>query len=156
MKYEEFKTAEEYLDWLFLGNRGTQSFVQKDDLKRLAESYNLSFKTNATKEELYTLILSCVTHKELACKFKAGVSSYEYQHKFNISGDEVKRLARLGFVSITGRQRFRAYGKYQYAPLYDVFEFYSLTPNYVQEILKQNPKGIRKNNKRLEQEDKVK
>lgn len=38
MKYEEFKTAEEYLNWLFLGNRGTQSFIKKDNLKRLAQN----------------------------------------------------------------------------------------------------------------------
>lgn len=148
MKYEEFKTAEEYLDWLFLSNRGTQSFIKKDDLKRLATFYKLSFKDNATKEELYTLILSCITHKELAGKFNVGVSSYEYQHKFNISGEEVKRLERLGFISVTGSQRFHAYGKYQHAPLYDAFEFYSLTLDNVREFLNHNPKGTRKNKAR--------
>lgn len=144
MKYEEFKTAEEYLDWLFLSNRGTENFVKKDDLKRLAQSYKLPFTDTATKEELYNLILSCVTHRELARKFNAGVSSYEYQHKFNISGEEVKRMERLGFISITGQKTFHAYGKYLKAPLYDVFEFYLLTPEYVQEILRQNPKGTKK------------
>ncbi len=144
MKYEEFKTAEEYLDWLFLSNRGTDSFVKKDDLKSLAQSYKLSFTDTATKEELYNLVLSCVTHRELARKFNAGVSSYEYQHKFNISGEEVKRMERLGFISVTGQITFRAYGKYLKAPLYDVFEFYLLTPDYVQEFLRQNPKGTKK------------
>lgn len=141
MKYEEFKAAEEYIDWLLLSNRGTQSFVKKEDLIKLATFYNLSFKNNATKEELYTLILSCTTRRELAHKFNAGVSSYEYQQKFNISGKEVKRMERLGFISITGQITFRAYGKYRKAPLYDIFEFYSLTPDDVWKILKQNING---------------
>lgn len=144
MKYEQIKTPEEYLKWLFVSNRGTDSFVKKDDLKRLAQSYNLSFKTTASKEKLYDLLLPHITLREFACKYGAGVSSYEYQHKFNISGEEVKRLERLGFISVTGQITFRAYGKYLKAPLYDVFEFYLLTPDYVQEFLRQNPKGTKK------------
>lgn len=146
MIYENFKSAEEYLDWLFTRNLGTESLVMKNELKKIAESYDIEFKNNATKEELYRLVLPKITYRGMIEKFQAGVSSYEYQHKFNITGAEVKRMKRLGFITVSGRQTFHAYGKNLKANVYDVYEFYSLTPEIVQEFLRLNPKETRKNN----------
>lgn len=146
MKYEEFKTAEEYLDWMFLSNLGTDSLVKKDELKKIAEFYDIEFKDNATKEELYKLVLPKITYRGMIREFNAGVSSYEYKHKFNITGDEVKRMERLGFITVSGHQTFRAYGRTLKANVYDVYEFYSLTHEIVQDFLRLNPKGTRKNN----------
>lgn len=146
MKYEEFKTAEEYLDWMFLCNHGSESLVKKDDLKKLAKFYGIEFNDNIGKEDLYKLVLPKITYEGMIERFKVGVSSYEYQHKFHITGAEVKRMERLGFITVSGYKTFWAYGKNMKANVYDVYEFFSLTSKMVQEFLKLNPRGTRKNN----------
>lgn len=148
MVYEECKTPYEYIKRQAESNRGTDSIVTKADLLRvckLLETENVDEKS--TKAVMIDELIKDLGVKGFAETFYRqglGVSSIEYQKKFNISGEEVKRMERLGFIHCCGVRKFRKYGKKLNAPVYDVFEFYSLTPEEVQRFLKLNPKGTRK------------
>lgn len=147
MIYEECKTPYEYIKKIASQNRGSESIVKKSELIRICKLLDEEYNENDTKEKLIdTLIksLSVQGFAETFYKNGLGVSSFEYQHRFNISGNEVKRMERLGFIHCVGFRKFRNYGKSLNAPVFDVFEFYSLTPENVQKFLKLNPKGTRK------------
>lgn len=70
-----------------------------------------------------------------------GVSSQVYQNTFNITHQDVKRLEKHGVLKKVGEYRFRAYGRYNYAPLYDVYQYAQMTENDMQDLLKKYPKG---------------
>lgn len=147
MVYEECKTPYEYIKKTILINRGSESIIKRSELIRLCELLGEDFQKNDTKERLVDILtqsLGVQGFAEALYKDGLGVSSFEYQHKFDISGNEVKRMERLGFIHCVGFRKFRNYGKYLNAPVYDVFEFYALTPENVQKFLKLNPKGTRK------------
>lgn len=131
-----------------MSNRGTKSIVTKADLWRVCKLlYTENVDENSTKEIMIDALINDLGVKGFAEVFYhqgLGVSSIEYQQKFNISGDEVKRMERLGFIHIVGERNFRKYGKQLKAPVYDVFEFYSLTTDKVKWFLQVNPKGTRK------------
>lgn len=62
-----------------------------------------------------------------------GVSSYPFQQKFGITGNDVKQFAKRGLLKITGNERFLSHGEAHYASLYSVMQYYTLTPEQVQE-----------------------
>ena len=148
MLYEECKTPYEYIKRLVLQNRGTDSIVKKAELLKLCEDYSIaSINEKSTKEDMVDVLtrkFGVKTFTEFYSHNGLGVSSYEYQHKFQISGEEVKRMERLEFIQCVGFKSFRKYGKQLKAPVYDVFEFYSLAPETVKWFLAANPKGTRK------------
>ena len=65
---------------------------------------------------------------------KNGVSSKNYQDTFAITHKDVKRLEKKGILKVVGEYRFRAYGKYMYAPLYDIFQFASIPEEVIKNI----------------------
>lgn len=154
MFYEECKTPYEYIKKAALSNRGADSIVKKAELLRLCKMLDINnIDENSSKEALIDSLTQSLGVKGFAEAFYhngLGVSSFEYQHKFNISGDEVKRLERLGFIHCVGLKEFRKYGKHLKAPVYDVFEFYSLEPEKVKWFLDVNPKGTRKTQTRYD------
>lgn len=148
MLYEECKTPYEYIKRLALQNRDTDSIVKKAELLKLCEDYGIaSINEKSSKEDMIDALTRTFGANAFA-KFYGhnglGVSSLEYQHKFQISGEEVKRMERLEFIQCVGFKSFRKYGKQLKAPVYDVFEFYSLAPETVKWFLAANPKGTRK------------
>lgn len=154
MLYEECKTPYEYIRRKALQNRGTDSIVKKAELLKLCEDYGIaSINEKSSKEDMIdalTRTFGVNAFAEFYGHNGLGISSLEYQHKFQISGEEVKRMERLEFIHCVGFESFRKYGKQLKAPVYDIFEFYSLTPEKVRWFLKVNPKGTRKTQVRYE------
>lgn len=148
MLYEECKTPYEYIKKVALSNHGADSIVLKSELLRICTLLDTEgIDKNSSKEVMIDALIKDLGVKSFAEHFYCnglGVSSYEYQHKFNISSEEIKRMERLEFIHSRGFKQFRKYGKKLKAPVYDVFEFYSLTPEDVNRFLKMNPKGTRK------------
>ncbi len=154
MLYEECKTPYEYIRRRATANLGSKSIVTKEYLLKMCKMLDTEgVDESSSKEALVDALI-----KDLGVKGFAealyhnglGISSYEIQHKFNISGDEVKRMERLGFIHCVGLTEFRKYGRTLKAPVYDIFEFYTLTPEKVKWFLKVNPKGTRKTQVRRE------
>ncbi len=86
------------------------------------------------------LINNGFTYKKLAESFEVGVSSQVYQKTFNITHQDVKRLERRGILKKVGEYRFRAFGKYNYAPLYDVYQYAEMTDDDMRNMLKEYPR----------------
>lgn len=147
--YWSIKTPEQYVRYLVNVNKGTDSPVLKNKLIEYAHTLGVSVDPKMTKNEIFEAIIEkskseSETSKKIAEKFKLGISSLAYQRKFGITNDEVKRMARLGYISKTGEERFRAFNKDCYAPLYNIWEYFELTVDEVKMWLTENPKGTRK------------
>lgn len=141
---DNFKSPEQFIRHEILANKGTDSAIFKDDLILLAQETGIEADKKMTKEEILELLSKKMPLKKVAEYCNLGVSSYSFQLKFDISHDEVKRMARLGYIKVTGNHRFRSFGKYRYADTYSVFDYYGLTKEQVKKWLKENPKGTRK------------
>ena len=138
---EEF-SIEEFVKKEICKNSGTQSVAFKEELISLCESIGIDYEKKMCKAELFDLLINngC-EYKQLAEKFGVGVSSQVYQNTFNITHQDVKRLEKHGVLKKVGEYRFRAYGRYNYAPLYDVYQYAQMTENDMQDLLKKYPKG---------------
>lgn len=135
-RFDKEYSIEEYIKIEILSNRGTQCMAFSEDLRYLCEKANIPVTGKETKEAMYDkLISNGYTPKMLAEEFGVGVSSQVYQQEFNITHKDVKRLEKSGKIRKVGEYRFRAYGKYLYAPLYDAYQFASMTENEMQDML---------------------
>lgn len=67
--------------------------------------------------------------------FGVGVSSQVYQAAFNITHKDIKRLEKR-YPKKVGEYRFRAFGRYNYAPLYDVYQYAQMTDEAMGDMLK--------------------
>ena len=142
--YAEY-TVEQYIAKEVCANKGTNSTVYKGKLFKMCEERGIETKKSATKEELYKLLSeNGVTAHEFALENGIGVGSVVYQNTFNITHADVKRLERIGILKVVGWQQYRAFGDYQYAPLYDIIQFAELTEEQMQELLVKYPKGYRR------------
>lgn len=130
-------SVEEYVKKEICKNTGTQSVALKAQLIYLCESANIECNNRMKKEELFDLLLhNGFSHKQLAELFVVGVSSQVYQSTFNISHRDVKRLEKRGILKKVGEYRFRAFGRYNYAPLYDLYQYAQMTDDDMRDILK--------------------
>lgn len=130
-------SVEEYVKKEICKNTGTQSVALKAQLIYLCESANIECNKRMKKEELFDLLLhNGFSHKQLAEWFVVGVSSQVYQSTFNISHRDVKRLEKRGALKKVGEYRFRAFGRYNYAPLYDLYQYAQMTDDDMRDILK--------------------
>lgn len=132
--FEKELSIEEYIKIQICKNAGTQSFAYKESLCELCEKMGINYNNRATKEQLFELLIAngC-DYKMLAQEYGVGVSSKNYQDTFNITHKDVKYLEKKGILKVVGEYRFRAYGKYMYAPLYDIFQFADITKEYLKE-----------------------
>ena len=135
-------SIEEFVKKEICKNSGTQSVAFKENLISLCDSIGVDYEKKMGKAELFDLLINngC-EYKQLAEKFGVGVSSQVYQNTFNITHQDVKRLEKYGVLKKVGEYRFRAYGRYNYAPLYDVYQYAQMTENDMQDLLKKYPKG---------------
>lgn len=130
--FDEELTVEEFVKQEICKNGGTQSIAFKDNLIRLCEIKKIPYNNKMSKNELFDLLVANgYGYRDFAEKFGVGVSSQIYQKEFNITHKDVKRMEKKGILKVVGEYRFRAYGKYMYAPLYDVFQFCEITEKEV-------------------------
>lgn len=111
-------------------NGGAQNVCFKDNLIVLCTAIGIDEAAcdRMKKRELLDMLLdNGKTYEELAKKFGVGVSSQVYQKTFGITHQEIKKLEKEKLLSVVGEYRFRAYGKYKYAPLYCVYEYANMT-----------------------------
>lgn len=141
----QFHSPEEYIRHEICANRGTQNVIDKSDLASLVRSFGIEVnEKKMSKEDLYLLLCEKISVEEIAEKcLHLGVNSYFFQQKFGITHNEVKRMARLGFLKVTGSKCFRMYGKYRHADVYSVFDYFWLTKDEVDVWLESHPKGTR-------------
>lgn len=139
MYMDQFTTPEEYLLYQISLNKGANSCIMKEKLLRLAAENQINATAENKKWEIAQALLSKKGAKWLAEQCEHfGVPSYCFQKKFGIRNSDVKQLARSGFLEITGSERFTTmYGVTNYASLYSVFQYYSLTPSALGKALRE-------------------
>ena len=137
-------TVEEYIRKEILKNAGSQNIALKSDLEKMCNIRNIEYDKQTTKEELLnSLIKYGVSYEEIASCFSVGVSSQVYQKAFGISHTDIKRLEKHGALEVVGTYRYRAFGQYNYAPLYDLYQYAKMSDADIQSLLEQYPKGKR-------------
>lgn len=144
---DNFKTPEEFIRFQLTCHN---ALIYKKDLVKFARDNGARVNSRMKSLEVYNAVRDVMTLEELLDRLQLagmGVSSYSFQLKFNVTHEEVRRMARLGFIEITGKSRFTAYGKLCTADLYSVFDYFRLTKEEVHGFLALNPKGTRKNKK---------
>ena len=134
-------TPEIVLRTLALQNRGTQNFFSKEQLAELVQQRGLEAPEKASKAELYDLLASVCSTEELEELGGMGLPSSDWQHRFDIVGHQVKKLARMGVIRRTGTERFRKFGRYLNGPLYSVVDFFRLTKEDVARALEGQGNG---------------
>lgn len=138
-----YSSPEEYIRFL-VTSRSKFSLVDKDGLIKIANSLGIAMGQNMTKAKIYDLILEKVSLEEFADMLACGVRSGSFQQKFGITHKDVKRMARLGFIKITGYECIRLYGKHCNVPLYSVFDYFRLTKEAVRKWLDENTNDMKK------------
>ena len=128
-------SVEEYIKIQIVRNDGIKSLVYRKDLIEECASRNIQTKATSTKEQLVELLVSNgVTYKELAHKYKIGVTSKAYQDTFGITHDQVKKLEKKKVIDVVGQYEFRAYGRNLKAPLYDIYQFASIPEEAIKNL----------------------
>ena len=96
VKYFDYEVSvEEYIKIQIVKNDGNRSLVYRQDLINECESRNIQTKVTSTKEQLVELLVeNGVSYKELAEKYKIGVTSKVYQETFGITHEQVKKLEK--------------------------------------------------------------
>ena len=128
-------SVEEYIKIQLVRNDGAKSLVYRQDLIDECKSRNIQAKATSTKEQLVELLVNNgVTYKELASKYKIGVTSKAYQDTFGINHNQVKKLEKKKVIDVVGQYEFRAYGRNLTAPLYDIYQFASIPEEVIKNI----------------------
>jgi hypothetical protein len=128
-------SVEEYIKIQLVRNDGIRSLVYRKDLIEECASRNIQTKATSTKEQLVELLVSNgVTYKELANRYKIGVTSKAYQDMFGITHNQVKKLEKKKVIDVVGQYEFRAYGRNLKAPLYDIYQFASIPEEVIKNI----------------------
>lgn len=128
-------SIEKYIKIQIVRNDGIRSLVYRKDLIEECASRNIQTKATSTKEQLVELLVNNgVTYKELASKYKIGVTSKAYQDTFGINHNQVKKLEKKKVIDVVGQYEFRAYGRNLTAPLYDIYQFASIPEEVIKNI----------------------
>ena len=128
-------SVEEYIKIQLVRNDGAKSLVYRQDLIDECKSRNIQTKATSTKEQLVELLVNNgVTYKELASKYKIGVTSKAYQDMFGITHNQVKKLEKKKVIDVVGQYEFRAYGRNLTAPLYDIYQFASIPEEAIKNL----------------------
>lgn len=133
---ELFDSPDAYIVHRISLNMGTESCMDKMQLMKLAEENGCPCDPSMSKEEIAEMLIKRIGAKALAKKCNhMGVSGYSFQQKFGITNADVKMLAQVGFLKVTGIERYGTNGRYCYANLYSVFQYFQLTQDKVQKLL---------------------
>ena len=125
--FDKELSVEEYVKKEVCKNAGTQSVAFKEQLISLCSSAGIECNEKMKKEELFDLLCNNgFEYKQFADLFGIGVSSQVYQLS----------LIHNGVLKKVGKYRFRAFGKYNYAPLYDLYQYAQMTDDAMEDMLK--------------------
>lgn len=142
--FDKELTVEEYIKKEICKNAGTQSVAFKGQLMALCDSMGIYCKEKMGKDELFDLLIeNGYEYEQLADRFGVGVSSQVYQNTFKITHQDIKRLEKHGVLKKVGEYRYRAFGKYNYAPLYSIYQYVQMSEADMLQLLKEYPKGKR-------------
>lgn len=131
-----FKTPEDLI--IAAASACGKPAILKDRLIEIAKEHGCEVKDKAYKRDVALSIADKLGYAKLQELVHTGVSSQEFQEKFDISHDDVKKMERKGFLTVTGYYEARMYGKYRNVPLYDAFQFFGLTKPEVDAWLNEN------------------
>lgn len=123
--------------------------ILKADVFKLAKEQGCEVNEKMSKRELVTVLADTFGYAKLQELAHTGVSSSDFQDKFEITHKDVKLMERKGFLKVTGCLEVRMYGKYRNVPLYDAFQFFGLTKPEVDAWLIENRSKQRKVGKTL-------
>ena len=143
MNNTDYKTPEEMIITLISQNRGTHNFINKSELVKLALENGLDASDKMDKKDIAITVADKIGYPELAEKASVGVSSYEMQKKFGITNDEVKKMAKAGFITVVGTDSFRMYGKTCHAELYSPYDYFKSEDEVISWLV-EHPKRERK------------
>lgn len=146
IRYEREMTIEEYVIAEVCANYGVHTRITAPVLKHILDGCEITYKKNASKEEMTRQLYEYyqdwgIVAKEL--EVGVGINQYIVAFPFATNAD-IKRLEKFEVLKVVGYQGFRAYGKYNYAALYDLEQFMNMTAEQMQAYLKEYPKGKRK------------
>ncbi|MBR2045332.1 MAG: hypothetical protein IJ958_04260 [Agathobacter sp.] len=142
-------SVEEFIKREIVKNAGPDSVVFKDQLIGLCKELEISFETKMSKEDLFNALLDAGhTYQMLAEHFKIGVSSQVYQQSFGITHSDVKSLENKKVLKVVGYYDFRAFGRYNSAPLYDVYQYANMSDDDMKQLLQEYCTNKRKGHKR--------
>ena len=143
--FDKEYTFDEWVRREILKNKGTDNIAQTKDLEKICSEIGITHKNNISKAELFDLLLQAgFSSEKFAKRFAIGVGSHAFQDTFGITNEDVKRLERHGALTVVSKERYRAFGKNCYAPLYDLTEICHLTDEDMQALLKAYPKQVRR------------
>lgn len=137
----DYNTPEEMIITLIDQNRGTHNFIDKSRLIELAfENGVEDVSDKMYKKDIAIALAEKIGYAELAELASVGVSSYEMQKKFGITNNEVKKMAKGGFIKIVGTESFRMYGKTCHADLYSPYDYFRSEEEVISWLVEQSKK----------------
>ena len=138
-------TPEEMIITLIDQNRGTHNFIDKSRLIELAFENGIEDVSDRMyKKDIAIALAEKIGYAELAKLASVGVSSLELQKKFGITNNEVKKMAKGGFITVVGTESFRMYGKTCHADLYSPYDYFRSEEEVISWLV-EHPKGVKKN-----------
>ncbi|MDE5771944.1 MAG: hypothetical protein K2I06_10030, partial [Ruminococcus sp.] len=93
-----FKSPEDYIVCMLTSRSKSQNAVPKEVLVSYAYSQGIKVTRSMTKKDIFMALKEKNSLKDIALELSIGVSSNSFQMKFGLSHNEVKRMARLGFI----------------------------------------------------------
>lgn len=142
---DDYRDVESFMKYRICG--GDKPPLLKDEIVELLKSNGIEFDPKSGKSGLYDKLREVMSLEEIASHCtNLGVTSQAFQKKFGINNDQVKYMAKKGYITITGSRPFRAWGKEYNAPLYSAFDYFRLTKADVQQWLLDNPRRTRSRN----------
>lgn len=139
--FDQEYTCDEWVMKEILKNKGTENLAFKEDLERICEDLNISYEKDASKAELFDLLIqNGFSSEQFAKRFSIGVGSRVYQDTFGITNADVKRLEKHGALTVVGKERFRSKGKDCYASRYDLMQLCKMSKEDIQALLEAYPK----------------
>ena len=125
-------SIDEYIKRRIITNNGYNSLVYRQDLIYECKSRKIPVKYNLKKKQLVELLISNgVTCRELAEKFKIGVTAETYQNTFGITYNQVNKLKRMKVIDVIGQQLDGD----KFTPLYDIYQFASISEEVIKNTL---------------------
>lgn len=134
---DRFKTPEEYIRYVVLSDHCTQDRDFKKDMALYAALSESGYRELLTYPKDKILDALITTKGTQALRWLGvGVNSLAFQLKFGITNEDVKKLALGDLILKVGREIFYKNGREYHAAVYDVYDYFRLTPEKVHAWLK--------------------